>query len=297
MVSWILKKILGSKNQREVKRLWPLVHRVNEVEAEYQKLNDEELRAKTEEFRRRLAEGASLDDLLPEAFAAVKNACRRLCGKEWPVRGQPYKWDMVPFDVQILGGIVLHQGKIAEMATGEGKTLVATLPLYLNALAGNVHLVTVNDYLAARDAEWVGEVYKFLGLTVGCIQHDQKQEVRRAQYVCDITYGTNAEFGFDYLRDNGMATSIETQVQRGHFFAIVDEVDSILIDEARTPLIISGPSTVSTHAYDKYKPQVAELFRAQTMLCNRFVNEAKQLLEGRNGEKSTSDELNREEQA
>ena len=297
MVSWILKKILGSKNQREVKRLWPLVYRVNEVEAEYQKLSDEQLRAKTEEFRKRLAEGAPLDDLLPEAFAAVKNACRRLCGKEWPVRGQPYKWDMVPFDVQLLGGIVLHQGRIAEMATGEGKTLVATLPLYLNALAGNVHLVTVNDYLAARDAEWVGEVYKFLGLTVGCIQHDQKPDIRRAQYTCDITYGTNAEFGFDYLRDNGMATSIETQVQRGHFFAIVDEVDSILIDEARTPLIISGPSTVSTHAYDKYKPQVAELVRAETMLCNRIVSEAKTLLDGRAEGKSTNDDLDREEQA
>ena len=297
MVSWILKKFLGSKNQREVKRLWPLVYRVNEVEAEYQKLTDEQLRGKTEEFRKRLAEGTPLDDLLPEAFAAVKNACRRLCGKEWPVRGQPYKWDMVPFDVQILGGIVLHQGKIAEMATGEGKTLVATLPLYLNALAGNVHLVTVNDYLAARDAEWVGEVYKFLGLTVGCIQHDQPPPLRRAQYVCDITYGTNAEFGFDYLRDNGMATSIETQVQRGYFFAIVDEVDSILVDEARTPLIISGPSTVSTHAYDKYKPQVADLVRAQTMLCNRFVGEAKQLLEGRSADKNANDDFDREEKA
>jgi preprotein translocase subunit SecA len=297
MVSWILKKILGSKNQREVKRLWPLVQRVNEVEAEYQKLSDEQLRGKTEEFRKRLADGASLDDLLPEAFAVVKNACRRLCGKEWPVRGQPYKWDMVPFDVQILGGIVLHQGRIAEMATGEGKTLVATLPLYLNALAGNVHLVTVNDYLAARDAEWVGEVYKFLGLTVGCIQHDQPPPLRRAQYVSDITYGTNAEFGFDYLRDNGMATSIETQVQRGYFFAIVDEVDSILVDEARTPLIISGPSTVSTHAYDKYKPQVAELVRTQTMLCNRFVSEAKQLLEGRSADKNANDDFDREEKA
>src|ERR1039458_5505730 len=297
MVSWILKKILGSKNQREVKRLWPLVYRVNEVEVEYQKLSDEQLRAKTEEFRKRLADGTPLDDLLPEAFAAVKNACRRLCGKEWPVRGQPYKWDMVPFDVQILGGIVLHQGRIAEMATGEGKTLVATLPLYLNALAGNVHLVTVNDYLAARDAEWVGEVYKFLGLTVGCIQHDQPPPLRRAQYVCDITYGTNAEFGFDYLRDNGMATSIETQVQRGYFFAIVDEVDSILVDEARTPLIISGPSTVSTHAYDKYKPQVAALVRAQTMLCNRFVGEAKQLLEGRSADKNANDDFDREEKA
>jgi preprotein translocase subunit SecA len=297
MVSWILKKILGSKNQREVKRLWPLAHRVNEIEAEYQTLSDEQLRAKTEEFRKRLADGTPLDDIIPEAFAAVKNACRRLLGKEWVVRGQPYKWDMVPFDVQVLGGVVLHQGKIAEMATGEGKTLVATMPLYLNALAGNVHLVTVNDYLAARDAEWMGEVYKFLGLTVGCIQHDQPPPLRRAQYECDITYGTNAEFGFDYLRDNGMATSKETQVQRGHFFAIVDEVDSILIDEARTPLIISGPSTVATHSYDKHKPQVAELVRAQTMLCNRLVNDAKQLLDGRDGAKSSNDDLDREDQA
>jgi len=285
--------MLGSKNQRELKRLWPIVHRVNEVEVEYQKLTDEQLRAKTEEFRKRLAEGATLDDLLPEAFAAVKNACRRLVGKEWPVRGQAYKWDMIPFDVQILGGVALHIGRIAEMATGEGKTLVATMPLYLNALAGNAHLVTVNDYLAARDAEWVGEVHKFLGLTVGCIQHDQSPAVRRAQYACDITYGTNAEFGFDYLRDNGMATSVETQVQRGHFYAIVDEVDSILIDEARTPLIISGPSTVSTHAYDKYKPQVAELFRTQTMLCNRFVSEAKQLLDGRSSNGKSNDDLDR----
>jgi preprotein translocase subunit SecA len=297
MVSWILKKILGSKNQREVKRLWPMVDRVNEIEAEYQKLTDEQLRAKTDEFRKRLAEGTPLDDLLPEAFAAVKNACRRLIGKEWPVRGQPYKWDMIPFDVQILGGIALHNGRIAEMATGEGKTLVATMPLYLNALAGNAHLVTVNDYLAARDAEWVGEVHKFLGLTIGCIQHDQSPAVRRAQYACDITYGTNAEFGFDYLRDNGMATSLETQVQRGHFFAIVDEVDSILIDEARTPLIISGPSTVSTHAYDKYKPQVADLVRAQTMLCNRLVSDAKQLLDGRTEGGKTNDDLDRRSQA
>jgi preprotein translocase subunit SecA len=281
MFSWILRKILGSKNQRELRRLWPIVHQVNDFEAEYQKLTDEQLRAKTDEFRKRIAGGASVDDLLPEAFAAVKNTCRRLLGKEWLIRGQPYKWDMVPFDVQILGGIVLHSGRIAEMATGEGKTLVATMPLYLNGLAGNVHLVTVNDYLAARDAEWMGEVYKFLGLTVGCIQHDQPPPVRRAQYACDITYGTNAEFGFDYLRDNGMATSLETQVQRGHYYAIVDEVDSILIDEARTPLIISGPSTVTTHAFDRYKPQVADLVRAQTMFCNRLVSEAKQLLDAR----------------
>jgi preprotein translocase subunit SecA len=282
MIGWILKKIVGSKNQREVKRLWPVVEQINDFEKQYQSLTDEHLRAKTAEFRDRLAKGATLDEVLPEAFAAVKNACRRLCGREWMVRGRPYKWDMVPFDVQLIGGMVLHSGRIAEMATGEGKTLVATMPLYLNALAGNTHLVTVNDYLAARDSEWMGEIYKLLGLTVGCIQHDQRPDVRRAQYACDITYGTNAEFGFDYLRDNGMATSVETQVQRGHFFAIVDEVDSILIDEARTPLIISGPSTVSTHQFDKYKPQVAELFRSQTMLCNRFVSQAKELLDKKN---------------
>jgi len=291
MVSWILKKILGSKNQRELKRLWPLVAIVNDYEKQYQSLTDEQLRAKTDEFRKRLADGETLDDILPEAFAAVKNACRRLCGREWMVRGRPYKWDMVPFDVQILGGIVLHQGKIAEMATGEGKTLVATMPLYLNALVGNVHLVTVNDYLAARDSEWMGEIYKFLGLTVGCIQHDQPPAVRRAQYACDITYGTNAEFGFDYLRDNGMATSAETQVQRGHWYAIVDEVDSILIDEARTPLIISGPSTVSSHQFDRYKPQVAELVRAQTMLCNRLIAQAKELIEKKDSGKDDDDRL------
>ncbi len=289
MVGWILKKIVGSKNQREVKRLWPVVEIINEFEKQYQSLTDEQLGAKTAEFRERLAKGATLDDILPEGFAAVKNACRKLCGREWMVRGRPYKWDMVPFDVQLIGGMVLHSGKIAEMATGEGKTLVATMPLYLNALAGNVHLVTVNDYLAARDSEWMGEIYKLLGLTFGCIQHDQRPDVRRAQYACDITYGTNAEFGFDYLRDNGMATSVETQVQRGHFYAIVDEVDSILIDEARTPLIISGPSTVSTHQFDKYKPQVAELFRAQTMLCNRLVSEAKELLEKKNDKKEDKD--------
>jgi len=296
MVKWILQKIVGSKNAREVKRLWPIVQRVNEFEAEYQKLSDAQLLAKTAEFKQRVAAGTTLDDILPEAFAAVKNTCRRLCGREWPVRGRPYRWDMVPFDVQLIGGIALHQGKIAEMATGEGKTLVATMPLYLNALSGNsVHLVTVNDYLAARDAEWMGEIYKFLGLTVGIIQHDQSPPLRRAQYQCDISYGTNAEFGFDYLRDNGMATSVETQVQRGHFFAIVDEVDSILIDEARTPLIISGPSTVATHSFDKYKPGVAELYRAQTMLCNRLAAEAKQLLDGRDP-KQTNDELEREKQ-
>ncbi len=193
------------------------------------------------------------------------------------------KWEMVHFDVQLIGGVVLHRGKISEMATGEGKTLVATLPLYLNALTGRgAHLVTVNDYLARRDAEWMGQLYSFLGLTVGCIQHDQDPSVRRQQYACDITYGTNSEFGFDYLRDNGMATTREQQVQRGYNYAIVDEVDSILIDEARTPLIISGPATISTHQYDKWKPLVEQLVRKQTMLCNRIASEAKEKFDAGN---------------
>ncbi|NUN92391.1 MAG: preprotein translocase subunit SecA [Verrucomicrobiae bacterium] len=281
MLNWLLKKIVGTKNQREIRRMLPTVARINEIEKSYQLLTDAQLQAKTVEFRERLQKGESLDDLLPEAFAVVKNACRRLCGSTISVCGREMKWDMVPFDVQLVGGMVLHRGRISEMATGEGKTLVATMPLYLNALAGNVHLVTVNDYLARRDSEWMGAVYKFLGLTVGTIQHDQPPETRRAQYACDITYGTNSEFGFDYLRDNGMATRVEDQVQRGHFFAIVDEVDSILIDEARTPLIISGPSPVAgRHQYMKWKPMVAELVRKQNLLCNSLCAEAKKLLDG-----------------
>ena len=223
-----------------------------------------------------------LNEILPEAFAAVKNACRRLTERktEIIVREHPLLWEMIPFDVQLIGGYGLHSGRIAEMATGEGKTLVATLPIYLNALTGRgVHLVTVNDYLAARDSEWMGAIYKFLGLTVGCILHDQPPRVRREQYNCDITFGTNAEFGFDYLRDNGMAARKEEQVQRGHYFAIVDEVDSILIDEARTPLIISGPSV---HTYDEqygqWKPLVESLVRAQERLCARFLSEAEALI-------------------
>src|SRR6266446_936439 len=305
MIGYIIKKIIGSKNEREVKRLRPMVARINAIEASLQSQPREALLQKTADWRKRLSTiqdndelVAALLEILPEAFAVVKTTCRRLCGTEIIVRGHPLKWDMIPFDVQLIGAYALHTGRIAEMATGEGKTLVATLPVYLNALTGRgVHVVTVNDYLAARDGEWMGAVYQYLGLSVGCILHDQEPSVRREQYNCDITYGTNAEFGFDYLRDNGMATSLETQVQRGYFYAIVDEVDSILIDEARTPLIISGPSTVSTHAYDKYKPQVAELVRAQTMLCNRLVSEARQLLEGRTEAKSTNDDLDREEKA
>ncbi|MCX7819545.1 MAG: preprotein translocase subunit SecA [Kiritimatiellae bacterium] len=278
-MNWILKKILGTKNERDLRRIRPLVDRINEIERGYQSLSDEQLRAKTDEFRARLAKGETLDDLLCEAFAAVKNTCRRLCGQTIEVCGHPIRWDMVPFDVQLIGGIVLHQGKIAEMATGEGKTLVATMPAYLNALTGQgVHIVTVNDYLARRDSQWMGAVYRFLGLTVGCIQNAMGPSERRRMYQCDITYGTNAEFGFDYLRDN-MALRAEDQVQRGHAYAIVDEIDSILIDEARTPLIISGPAPYSTEQYVRLRPAVEKLVRRQRELCNEFVAEAKALLE------------------
>ncbi|HKP04842.1 MAG TPA: preprotein translocase subunit SecA [Chthoniobacterales bacterium] len=289
MVGWILKKILGSKNQREIKRLMPTVRRINELDEQFKSLSDDELRAKTAAWQAELKEiqelpdqWRKLDEILPEAFAVVKNGARRLTERqhEFTVCDQPMTWNMVHFDVQLVGGMVLHRGRIAEMATGEGKTLVATLPLYLNALTGKgAHLVTVNDYLARRDAEWMGQLYNFLGLTTGCIQHDQSPDERRQQYGMDITYGTNSEFGFDYLRDNGMATTREQQVQRGYNYAIVDEVDSILIDEARTPLIISGPSTVSTHQYDRWKPLVDQLVRKQNMLCNRLASEAKELFE------------------
>ncbi|MBA2585076.1 MAG: preprotein translocase subunit SecA [Chthoniobacterales bacterium] len=296
MVGWILKKILGSKNQREIKRMVPMVGRINELDEQFKSLSDEELRAKTAQWKAELApiaelqeQWTKLDEILPEAFAVVKNSARRLTEQrqDFTVCDQPMTWNMVHFDVQLIGGMVLHRGRISEMATGEGKTLVATLPLYLNALTGKgAHLVTVNDYLARRDAEWMGQLYRFLGLTCGCIQHDQSPDERRAQYAMDITYGTNSEFGFDYLRDNGMATTLEQQVQRGYNYAIVDEVDSILIDEARTPLIISGPTTVSTHQYDKWKPLVEQLVRKQNMLVNRIASEAIELFDRVDREKT-----------
>src|SRR5512133_150387 len=287
MIGFIVKKFIGSKNEREVKRLRPLVEQINAFEQELQKAPEEVLRQKTAAWKQELSVisekellAKRLHEILPEAFAVVKNACRRLCGTEITVREHPLKWEMIPFDVQLVGGYALHSGRISEMATGEGKTLVATLPVYLNALSGRgVHVVTVNDYLAARDSEWMGAVYRFLGLTVGCILHDQSPQVRREQYNCDITYGTNAEFGFDYLRDNGMAERKEYQVQRGHYFAIVDEVDSILIDEARTPLIISGPAVVTyDEQYGQFRPQVEALFHVQERLCNRFLSEAEEML-------------------
>src|SRR6202521_2162005 len=287
MVSWILRKVLGSKNQREIRRIRPLTEKINRLEQEFQALTEDQLREKTAQWKKDLANIDDPDELnrrlfeiLPDAFALVKNAARRLCGKTILVCDQQIVWNMIHFDVQLIGGIILHEGKIAEMATGEGKTLVATCPIYLNALTGRgVHLVTVNDYLARRDAEWMGEIYKMLGLTVGCIQHDQSPSLRKEQYDCDVSYGNNSEFGFDYLRDNGMATTKEQQVERGYYYDIVDEVDSILIDEARTLLIISGPATVSSPQYDKFKPLVEQLVRKQNMLCNRLASEAKEAFE------------------
>ena len=319
-----LKRIFGTKHQRDVKRMLPAVAEINRIEEELQSLSDDALRGKTAELRERVQAGLAqqavvdelqelrkrlaaaiddkeklrirhkvravynsvLDPVLPEAFAVVKNGCRRLLGTTVEVCGHELKWDMVPFDVQLMGGMVLHEGKIAEMATGEGKTLAATLPLYLNALTGkNVHLVTVNDYLARRDAQWMGHLYSYLGVSVGCIQNQMSPDERRREYGQEITYGTNSEFGFDYLRDNGMAYAPEGQVQRGYHFVIIDEIDSILVDEARTPLIISGPAPTSSHQYFELQPRVERLVRQQRELCNRLAREAKDdLAQGRNEE-------------
>ena len=285
-MNFLLKAIFGSKNERQIKQLKPIIDKINQLELSYQSLPESELKAKTLEFKQRVAKGESLDSIMPEAFATVKNACRRLCGTTRTVCDHELAWDMIPFDVQLIGGYALHKGKIAEMQTGEGKTLSATLPLYLNALSGkNVRLVTVNDYLARRDAQWMGHIYEYLGLTVGCIQNHMTPAERRQQYSCDITYGTNSEFGFDYLRDNGMAVEPQQVVQRGHFYAIVDEVDSILIDEARTPLIISGPAAHSSTAqYIELKPRVERLVRRQMEICNGFAEEAKQAIEAKDNE-------------
>lgn len=347
MIKWILTKIVGSKNQRELRRLKPVVQRINELEEELSKGDESVLVEKTREWqaylhrflpmqlptKRMIESGSSellsevaeklqerfdslrsdipqvpekveataesieaakklfhgldeefhrlreryLNKILPEAFAVVKNGARRMSGETIDVCGRDQVWEMVHFDVQLVGGIALHKGFIAEMATGEGKTLVATMPVYLNALTGlGVHVVTVNDYLAQRDSFWMGALYRRLGLTVGCIQSQMPSHLRREQYKCDITYGTNSEFGFDYLRDNGMASSVDEQVQRGHYFSIIDEVDSILIDEARTPLIISGPAVITRdQQYDSLKPRIEAVVKAQTNLCNELVSEAK----------------------
>lgn len=265
----LINKLFGSKNDRELKRYWKIVPLINEEYEKLRNLGDDELKHKTVEFKERLKNGETLDDLMVEAFAVVKDTCRRLVGRKWTVMGHEMEWNMIPFDVQLIGAIVLHEGKIAEMATGEGKTLVATMPLYLNALSGKgAHLVTVNDYLAQRDSEWMGEIYKFLGLTVGVIKAGMNPEERKEMYMRDITYGTNNEFGFDYLRDN-MVIEPEQKVQRGFNYAIVDEVDSVLIDEARTPLIISGPVEASLQQYKELKPLVSRIVKLQ----NRYVNE------------------------
>ena len=319
----ILKKMFGSKHEKDVKSLRPLVDEVNGHLESLAGLSDEELKGKTELFRVQIREavkesedriaelqqelqgdiegsarekildeisevekerdeitGDMLEEILPEAFAVVKDACRRMKESGWTfdLMGHPVVWDMIPFDVQLIGGMVLHQGKIAEMATGEGKTLVATMPMYLNALPGRgVHLVTVNDYLAKRDSVWMGQVFEFLGLTVGCIQNTMDSSQRRREYACDITYGTNNEFGFDYLRDNMVVDKIDL-VQREHYYAIVDEVDSVLIDEARTPLIISGPTKSEDHKFNEMKPQVERIVNAQKAFVSKIVAEAEKLL-------------------
>ena len=317
----IVKKIFGDKHGKNLKLLWPVVDEINQEYEKLKLLSDDELRAKTQEFKSKINEftaetkkhidelkeklqsdedfdrAASYDELdelnekldeeyeeilnqlLPEAFAVVKSTCERLVGKSWTIVGNKITWDMIPYDVQLIGGMVLHQGKIAEMATGEGKTLVATLPVYLNALTGRgLHLVTVNDYLAQRDSEWMGEIYKFHGLTVGCILNTMSPQQRKEIYNRDITFGTNNEFGFDYLRDN-MAIDKEGQVQRGHNFVIVDEVDSVLVDEARTPLIISGAVDVDDHKYNEMKPRIERLYRKQKNFVANILQEAEKILE------------------
>src|SRR5271156_2961734 len=246
MIGAVARKLFGSSNERRIRTYRPRVDEINALEPELEALSDEALRARTDEFKKQLAESATLDDILAPAFATVREAAKRSLGQRH-------------FDVQLVGGMVLHEGKIAEMKTGEGKTLVATLPVYLNALAGEgVHVVTVNDYLAKRDSEWMGQIYRFLGMSVGCIVHGLTDEERRTAYGADITYGTNNEYGFEYLRDN-MKYSIDTMAQRGHSFAIVDEVDSILVDEARTPLIISGPTNDLTEMYRSVDAMIPQL--------------------------------------
>ncbi|HYX69583.1 MAG TPA: preprotein translocase subunit SecA, partial [Terriglobales bacterium] len=290
MLNTIFAKVFGTKNEREVKRMQPLVQRMNGLEPAMQQLSDEQLRAKTEEFRQRIRQRleaiedeeervreqkAALDELLPEAFAVVREAGRRVL-------------NMRHFDVQLIGGMVLHQGKIAEMKTGEGKTLVATLPVYLNSLAGlGVHVVTVNDYLAKRDSEWMGQIYRFLGLSVGVIVHELDDDQRREAYAADVTYGTNNEFGFDYLRDN-MKFDLRDCVQRGHHYGIVDEVDSILIDEARTPLIISGPTEQTTDKYQKVRLIMPKLVKGEEVEWSDTKRQQELGIQLREGEKFLS---------
>ena len=280
MLSFIFKRFADRPYKKFIKQSQPTVARINELEEKYQRLTNAELLHHTKHFRSRLEAGETLDDILPEAFATVKNAARRLCGQTLDVSGQKLDWNMVHYDVQLIGGLALHQGKIAEMATGEGKTLVATLPLYLNALSGRgCHCVTVNDYLARRDSEWMGYLFEFLGLSVGCIQNSMPLVQKKEMYQMDITYGTASEFGFDYLRDNGMAMVADSQVQKDHYYCIVDEVDSILVDEARTPLIISGPVQITRELpFNQFKPVLQRLVGEQNRFCNNLVARAKEEL-------------------
>ncbi len=316
MFKKVVNSLFGDRQSKKVSSLEPYVDEVNEYLERLESLSELELKDFTRQFRVRLAKDESIDDIMCEAFAVVKESCRRLLGQPWLVTGNNVEWNMVPFDVQIMGAVVLHQGKIAEMATGEGKTLVAVMPMYLNALELNpewlelaqekygddpekwefepigdtpvgkgAHLVTVNDYLSKRDAEWMSGVYEYLGLSIGCIQMEMNPEERRKQYLKDITYGTNNQFGFDYLRDN-MAVHLVTRVQRGHNYVIVDEVDSVLVDEARTPLIISGPVARSMNRYKEYRNDVYKLVRKQTLLVNAIVAEADELWEKGNEEEA-----------
>ncbi len=316
MIKKAFKSFFGDRQNKKTGELEPYVQETNEYSAQLETLSEEELKDYTNQFRVRLAKGETLDDIMCESFAVVKEACKRLLGKTWLVSGSELEWNMVPFDVQIMGAVVLHQGRIAEMATGEGKTLVAVMPMYLNALELNpewiplaqeewgdnpedwkfeplqdvlvgrgAHLVTVNDYLSKRDAEWMSGVYEYMGLSIGCIQMEMSPEERRKQYLKNITYGTNNQFGFDYLRDN-MAVRLENRVQREHNYVIVYEVDSVLVDEARTPLIISGPVARSRNRYKEYRNDVHTLVRKQILLVNRIVAEADEAWDSGNVEEA-----------
>lgn len=294
-----IKKIFGTAQTRIIKKYWKLVPKINAIEEAYQALSDDELRQKTLEFKERIAKGEPLETLLPEAYAAVKNTCRRMCGSEVYVSGYTQKWDMIPYDVQLVGAIAMFHGSIAEMQTGEGKTLTASLPLYLYALTSKpVHLITVNDYLAKRDCEWIGTIFRRLGLSVASLTNDIAPHQRKAIYENDIVYGTSSEFGFDYLRDNSMAMNKNEQSQRGHYFAMIDEIDSILIDEARTPLIISGPVPESRQMYDELKGGVSHLVRVQRESCNKLATDARRTLDslGILQNESTSRKLSKTEQ-
>ncbi len=271
----LVSRFVGDRKSRLMKRLAPQISSIKEWGDRFTSLSDGQFPEKTNEFIKRLSNGETTEDILEEAYGLVYEACRRHVGKSWKVVSLDVSWEMVPFDVQIAGAIVLNEGSISEMATGEGKTLVAVMPLYLNALTKKgVHLVTVNDYLAKRDSEWMGEIYRFLGLTVGCLQNDMHPDEKKAVYDCDVIYGTNNEFGFDYLRDN-MKMSRESQVQLHHYYAIIDEVDSVLIDEARTPLIISGPVQGSTKDdnFSFLRGRVEKLVVMQKRMINDFMSE------------------------